>query len=74
MNEIRPYQTLYVLVSSASAAFLLFSTRHEVRKMMLGSREYTSLVREQKNVVALDVDIPNDRIFWSDVSQKKIYR
>ncbi|KAI7807270.1 low-density lipoprotein receptor [Triplophysa rosa] len=58
---------------TASAAFLLFSTRHEVRKMMLGSREYTSLVPQQKNVVALDVDIPNDRIFWSDVSQKTIY-
>ncbi|KAK7154730.1 hypothetical protein R3I93_009623 [Phoxinus phoxinus] len=58
---------------TGSGAFLLFSTRHEVRKMALGSREYTSVIRQQKNVVALDVDIPNDRIFWSDVSQKKIY-
>ncbi|XP_067230883.1 low-density lipoprotein receptor [Chanodichthys erythropterus] len=58
---------------TGSGAFLFFSTRHEVRKMALGSREYTLLIRQQKNVVALDVDIPNDRIFWSDASQKKIY-
>ncbi|XP_073707444.1 low-density lipoprotein receptor [Garra rufa] len=58
---------------TGSGAFLLFSTRHEVRKMALGSRTYTALIRRQKNVVALDVDVHNDRIFWSDVSLKKIY-
>uniref|UniRef100_A0A673HKJ9 Low-density lipoprotein receptor-like n=1 Tax=Sinocyclocheilus rhinocerous TaxID=307959 RepID=A0A673HKJ9_9TELE len=58
---------------TGSGAFLLFSTRHEVRKMALGSRTYTALIRQQKNVVALDVDVHSDRIFWSDVSLKKIY-
>ncbi|XP_050968581.1 low-density lipoprotein receptor [Labeo rohita] len=58
---------------TGSDAFLLFSTRHEVRKMALGSRTYTALIRRQKNVVALDVDVRNERIFWSDVSLKKIY-
>uniref|UniRef100_A0A673MCW6 Low density lipoprotein receptor b n=1 Tax=Sinocyclocheilus rhinocerous TaxID=307959 RepID=A0A673MCW6_9TELE len=58
---------------TGSGAFLLFSMRHEVRKMALGSRTYTALIRQQKNVVALDVDVHSDRIFWSDVSLKKIY-
>uniref|UniRef100_A0A671T635 Low-density lipoprotein receptor-like n=1 Tax=Sinocyclocheilus anshuiensis TaxID=1608454 RepID=A0A671T635_9TELE len=58
---------------TGSGAFLLFSTRHEVRKMALGSRTYTALIRQQKNVVALDVDVHSDRIFWSDASLKKIY-
>uniref|UniRef100_A0A8C1P4Z1 Low density lipoprotein receptor b n=1 Tax=Cyprinus carpio TaxID=7962 RepID=A0A8C1P4Z1_CYPCA len=58
---------------TGSGAFLLFSTRHEVRKMALGSRTYTALIRRQKNVVALDVDVHNDTIFWSDLSLKKIY-
>lgn len=58
---------------TGSDAFLLFSTRHEVRKMALGSRTYTALIRQQKNVVALDVDVHRDTIFWSDVSLKKIY-
>uniref|UniRef100_A0A671T630 Low-density lipoprotein receptor-like n=1 Tax=Sinocyclocheilus anshuiensis TaxID=1608454 RepID=A0A671T630_9TELE len=58
---------------AGSGAFLLFSTRHEVRKMALGSRTYTALIRQQKNVVALDVDVHSDRIFWSDASLKKIY-
>uniref|UniRef100_A0A671Q2I6 Low-density lipoprotein receptor-like n=1 Tax=Sinocyclocheilus anshuiensis TaxID=1608454 RepID=A0A671Q2I6_9TELE len=58
---------------TGSGAFLLFSTRHEVRKMALGSWTYTALIRQQKNVVALDVDVHSDRIFWSDVSLKKIY-
>lgn len=58
---------------TGSGAFLLFSTRHEVRKMELGSRTYTALIRRQKNVVALDVDVHNNTIFWSDMSLKKIY-
>ncbi|XP_026101134.1 low-density lipoprotein receptor [Carassius auratus] len=58
---------------TGSSAFLLFSTQHEVRKMELGSRTYTALIRRQKNVQALDVDVHNNTIFWSDMSLKKIY-
>ncbi|XP_043086827.1 low-density lipoprotein receptor [Puntigrus tetrazona] len=58
---------------TGSGGFLLFSTRHEVRKMALGSRTYTALIQQQKNVAALDVDVHGDMIFWTDVSLKKIY-
>uniref|UniRef100_A0A3P9PJ83 Low-density lipoprotein receptor-like n=1 Tax=Poecilia reticulata TaxID=8081 RepID=A0A3P9PJ83_POERE len=35
--------------------------------------EYTRLIPELKNAMALDLDMPNKKIFWSDLSQKKIF-
>ena len=55
-------------------ASLLFARRYDIRKVALDRREMTSLVNGTKMATALDYVFRTGMIFWSDVSEKKIYK
>ncbi|KAM4750722.1 LOW QUALITY PROTEIN: low-density lipoprotein receptor [Anableps anableps] len=58
---------------SGTVATLFFTTKHEVRELTVDRSEYVRLIPELKNALALDLDMPNKKIFWSDLSLKKIF-
>ncbi|KAK7944795.1 hypothetical protein WMY93_000523 [Mugilogobius chulae] len=59
--------------AEGKSPYLLFTNRHEIRRMDLGKREYSQVASTQKNVVALDLDVANNRVFWCDRFHRKIY-
>uniref|UniRef100_A0A3P8ZDJ6 Very low-density lipoprotein receptor n=1 Tax=Esox lucius TaxID=8010 RepID=A0A3P8ZDJ6_ESOLU len=53
---------------------LIFTNRRDIRKLGLERREYTQIVEQLRNTVALDADFNQQRLFWADLSQKAIFR
>uniref|UniRef100_A0A665U9T2 Low density lipoprotein receptor-related protein 8, apolipoprotein e receptor n=1 Tax=Echeneis naucrates TaxID=173247 RepID=A0A665U9T2_ECHNA len=53
--------------------YLMFTNRHEIRRIDLLKSEYTQVVPTLKNAVALDVDVSTNRMFWCDLYHRKIY-
>ncbi|XP_038569587.1 low-density lipoprotein receptor isoform X1 [Micropterus salmoides] len=58
---------------SGTVPTLYFTNKHEVRKITVDRSEYVRLITGLKNAVALDMDMPNKMIFWSDLFLKQIY-
>ncbi|KAK3912221.1 Very low-density lipoprotein receptor [Frankliniella fusca] len=55
-------------------ASLLFTRRHDIRKVSLDHHDITAIVNDTKSATALDFVFRTGMIFWSDVSDKKIYK
>ncbi|XP_076289679.1 low-density lipoprotein receptor isoform X3 [Lasioglossum baleicum] len=55
-------------------ASLLFTRRHDIRKVALDRQEMTEIVNNTKMAAALDFVFRTGMIFWSDMSEKKIYK
>ncbi|XP_076762373.1 low-density lipoprotein receptor isoform X3 [Xylocopa sonorina] len=60
--------------ASEGHASLLFTRRHDIRKVALDRLEMTNIVKDTKMAAALDFVFRTGMIFWSDSSEKKIYK
>uniref|UniRef100_A0A8C1P5W5 Very low-density lipoprotein receptor n=1 Tax=Cyprinus carpio TaxID=7962 RepID=A0A8C1P5W5_CYPCA len=52
---------------------LIFTNRRDIRKLGLERREYTQIVEQLRNTVAVDADFVQQTIFWADLGQKAIF-
>ncbi|KRT81663.1 EGF-like domain containing protein [Oryctes borbonicus] len=55
-------------------ASLLFARRRDIRKISLDHHEMTSIVNQTNSATALDFVFRTGMIFWSDVTDKRIYK
>uniref|UniRef100_A0A8C5NES4 EGF-like domain-containing protein n=1 Tax=Gouania willdenowi TaxID=441366 RepID=A0A8C5NES4_GOUWI len=54
--------------------FVIFSIRHEIRRIDLHKRDYSLLVPGLRNTIALDFHFSQSLLYWTDVVEDKIYR
>ncbi|MCJ8744680.1 hypothetical protein PDJAM_G00121580 [Pangasius djambal] len=54
--------------------FIIFSNRHEIRRIDLHKGEFSVLVPGLRNTIALDFHLNESALYWTDVVEDKIYR
>uniref|UniRef100_A0A8C7J423 LDL receptor related protein 8 n=1 Tax=Oncorhynchus kisutch TaxID=8019 RepID=A0A8C7J423_ONCKI len=59
--------------AEGKSPYLLFTNRQEIRRVDPVKRDYRQVLATQKNAVALDVDVANNRLFWCDRFHRNIY-
>ncbi|KAJ8011199.1 hypothetical protein DPEC_G00055690 [Dallia pectoralis] len=59
--------------AEGKSPYLLFTNRHEIRRVDPLKRDNSQVLATQKNAVALDVDVANNRLFWCDRFHRNIY-
>lgn len=67
-------QSLGPFLFSGKEPCLIFTNRRDIRRLGLERKEYTQIIEQQRNTVALDADFDQQMIFWADLGQKAIYR
>lgn len=53
---------------------ILFANRMDIRKVSLDNSEYTSLLGNLQNAIAIDYHFQEELIFWSDITADAIFR
>lgn len=73
MEEVTTVWFLFIL--DTRQAFLLVASRNQIVQDDITTQPNVvrSLVRDGRNIVALDFDSVSDRVYWSDTSQDRIW-
>ncbi len=64
----------FFLPSDPFKPFIIFSNRHEIRRIELHKGEFSVLVPGLRNTIALDFHLNESTLYWTDVVEDKIYR
>ncbi|KAH9498800.1 Exosome complex protein, partial [Bulinus truncatus] len=54
--------------------YIIFANRHEIRRLNVKNNSKVHLVSNLQNAIALDFHYNQSLVFWTDVSNDKIYR
>lgn len=67
-------RSLSLLSTDPFKPFIIFSNRHEIRRIDLNKGEFSVLVPGLRNTIALDFHLSQSALYWTDVVEDKIYR
>ena len=62
------------LIADSFEAFIIFSIRHEIRRIDLHKGDYSLLVPGLRNTIALDFHFNQSLLYWTDAVEDRIYR